>query len=79
MVSLCVSSFSRPRILLIEKSVSFRGGKTDAKDRGESSRDFLDCVDSTRETTDLKLKLSIIAELINLLQSLTAAEILFTE
>ena len=59
--------------MLIEKSVSFRGRKTGAKDGaqtgrlGDSSRNFLECVESTRETTDLKLKLSIIAELINLL------------
>ena len=58
----------------MEKSVSFRGRKTGAKDGvrigglGVSSRDLLECVESTRETTDLKLNLSIIAELINLLQ-----------
>ena len=44
----------------MEKSVSFRGQKTGAKDGvwigglGESSRDLLECVESTRETTDLK-------------------------
>lgn len=44
----------------MEKSVGFRGRKTVAKGRvligelGESSRDFLACVESTRETTDLK-------------------------
>ena len=58
----------------MEKSVSFRGRKTGAKEGlrkgglGVSSRDLLECVESTRETTDLKLNLSIIAELINLLQ-----------
>ena len=58
----------------MEKSVSLLGRKTGAKDSvrigglGVSSRDFLECVESTRETTDLKLNLSIIAELINLLQ-----------
>lgn len=57
----------------MEKSVSFFG-HTDAKDGaqirglGESSRDFLECVESTKETTDLKQSLSIIAELINLLK-----------
>ena len=50
----------------MEKSVSFRGRKTGAKDGvrvgglGVSSRDLLECVESTRETTDLKLNLSII-------------------
>ena len=63
----------------MEKSVSFRGEKTGSKDEGESSRDFLMCVESTRETTDLKLKLSIITELINLLQSVTTAQHSFTE
>ena len=58
----------------MEKSVSFRRRKTGAKDGvrigrlGVSLRDLLECVESTRETTDLKLNLSIIAELINLLQ-----------
>ena len=49
-VSLCVSSFSRPRILVMEKSVSFReqGGL------GNNSSDFLERVESTTETTDLK-------------------------
>lgn len=73
--SLCVSStFSRPRILLIEKSVSFREQKTGAKGSvrigglGVNSRDFLEGVESTREATDLILKLSITAVLINLFQ-----------
>ena len=63
-VSWRVSSFSRPRILVMEKSVSFRrlGGL------GDNSRDFLEHVESTTEATDLKLKLSITIELINLLQ-----------
>ena len=44
----------------MEKSVSLRGRKTGAKDSvrigglGVSSRVFLECVESTRETTDLK-------------------------
>ena len=50
--------------MLIEKSVSFRRGAPGAKD-GESSSDFLECVESTRETSALKLKLSIITELID--------------
>ena len=58
--SLCPSSFSRPRILRMEKSVNFCWRKTGAKDGVrigglcESSRDFLDCVESSTETTDLK-------------------------
>lgn len=73
-MSPCVLSSSRPRILLMEKSVSFRGRMTDAKGGvrigglGVSSRDFLEGVESTRETTDLISKLSIIAELTNLFQ-----------
>ena len=44
----------------MEKSVSFRGRKTGVKDGvrigglGVSSRDCLECLESTRETTDLK-------------------------
>ena len=45
----------------MEKSVSLRGGL------GENSRDILECVESTSETSDLEFKLSIIIELINLL------------
>ena len=52
-VSLCVSSFSRPRILVMEKSVSFRGRRIGAKDvlwkreLGDNSSDFLECIEST--------------------------------
>ena len=63
-VSLCVSSLSRPRILVMEKSVSFLGlgGLSD------NSSDFPEHVESTTETSDLEQKFSIITELINLLQ-----------
>ena len=48
----------------MEKSVSFRG----LGGLGDNSSDFLERVESTAETTDLEQKLSIITELINLLQ-----------
>ena len=59
---------------MIEKSVSSRGRRIGAKDGvrigglGNNSVDFVECVESTTEKTDSEYNLSIITELINLLQ-----------
>ena len=76
-VVLCsVSLLSRPRILLMEKSVIGRedtGTGTDDTWIGglvKGFRDFLECAGFSRETAEVKTRLSIKAELTEMLDML---------
>ena len=70
-----VSLFSRPRILLMEKSVIGRED-TGTKDHTwigglvKGFRDFLECAGFSRETAEVKTRLSIKAELTEMLDML---------
>lgn len=62
-----VSLLSRPRILLMEKSVI---GREDIGGLVKGFRDFLECAGFSRETAEVKTRLSIKAELTEMLDML---------
>lgn len=62
-----VSLLSRPRILLMEKSVI---GRKDIGGLVKGFRDFLECAGFSRETAEVKTRLSIKAELTAMLDML---------
>lgn len=62
-----VSLLSRPRILLMEKSVI---GREDIGGLVKGFRDFLECAGFSRETAEVKTRLSIKAELTAMLDML---------
>lgn len=62
-----VSLLSRPRILLMEKSVI---GREDIGGLVKGFRDFLECAGFSRETAEVKTRFSIKAELTAMLDML---------